>query len=386
MSDFDYYEVLGVSKTATADELKHAYRTQAMKYHPDRNPNNPEAETKFKEINEAYDVLKDEQKRAAYDRYGKQAFQNGGMGGGNPFGGGFGFDFSGSGGFSDIFGDIFSEFMGGNARQRNNPNAPLDGADLRYNLDISLDEAYNGVEKEIMVPHAEVCDACHGRGTEDGQEAPVCPTCHGRGKIQSQKGGFFIVETTCPTCKGKGRIVKSPCKKCHGEGLIHTEKQIKIKIPAGIETDTRMRVAGGGEAGLRGGQDGDLYVFINVAPHKLYSREGANLYTTVPVSMACAALGGKVEIPSIDGRSILINVPAGTQTNQQLKVAGEGMPIIRSKRKGDLFVRFAVETPVNLSKRQKELLEEFRSLSEDDKCQPQTKGFMDKIKDLFKAA
>ena len=385
MSDFDYYEVLGVSKTATADELKHAYRIQAMKYHPDRNPDDPEAESKFKEINEAYDVLKDEQKRAAYDRYGKQAFQNGGMGGGNPFGGGFGFDFNG-GGLGDIFGDIFSEFMGGGARQRSNPNAPQDGADLRYNLTVTLEEAYNGVEKEITVPHAEVCEDCHGFGTADGKEAPVCTTCHGRGKVQSQKGGFFIVETTCPTCKGKGRIVKESCKKCHGEGLIHTEKQIKIKIPAGVETDTRMRVAGGGEAGLRGGQDGDLYVFIDVIPHKLYSREGANLYTTVPISMACAALGGKVEIPSIDGRSILINVPAGTQTNQQLKVGNEGMPIIRSKHKGDLFVRFAVETPVNLSKRQKELLEEFRALSEDDKCQPQTKGFMDKIKDLFKAA
>lgn len=382
MSDTDYYEILGVSKTATTDELKRAYRSQAMKYHPDRNPNNPDAEAKFKEINEAYDVLKDEQKRAAYDRYGKQAFQSGGMGGGNPFGG-FGFDFSGaSGGFSDIFGDIFSEFMGG-GRQQRNPNAPQDGADLRYNLDITLEEAFNGVEKEITVPHAELCEDCHGHGTADGKEAPVCSTCHGRGKIQSQKGGFFIVETTCPTCKGKGRVVKESCKKCHGEGLIHAEKQIKIKIPAGIETDTRMRVAGAGESGLRGGQNGDLYVFINVLPHKLYVREGANLYTTVPVSMACAALGGKIEIPSIDGRKINIDVPVGTQTNQQQKVSNEGMPIIRSKRKGDLFVRFAVETPVNLNKRQKELLEEFRSLSKDENCQPQTKGFMDKIKDLF---
>ncbi|MBR1605388.1 MAG: molecular chaperone DnaJ [Alphaproteobacteria bacterium] len=385
MSDTDYYEILGVSKTASTDELKRAYRSQAMKYHPDRNPDNPEAEAKFKEINEAYDVLKDEQKRAAYDRYGKQAFQNGGMGGGNPFGG-FGFDFSGAtGGFGDIFGDIFSEFMGG-GRQARNPNAPQDGADLRYNLDISLEEAFTGVEKEITVPHSALCENCHGHGTEDGKEAPVCTTCHGRGKVQSQKGGFFIVETTCPTCKGKGRIVKSACKKCRGEGIIHAEKQIKIKIPAGIESDTRMRVAGGGEAGLRGGQDGDLYVFINVLPHKLYAREGANLYTTVPVSMACAALGGKIDIPSIDGRDIKIDVPVGTQTNQQQKVSNEGMPIIRSSRKGDLYVRFAVETPVNLSKKQKELLEEFRSLDKDDTCQPQTKGFMDKIKDLFNVA
>jgi len=383
MSDKDYYEVLGVSKTATADELKRAYHSQAMKYHPDRNPNDPEAEVRFKEINEAYDVLKDEQKRAAYDRYGKQAFQNGGMCGGNPFGG-FGFDFNGAGGFSDMFSDIFSEFMGG-GRQRSNPNAPQDGADLRYNLDVTLEEAFNGIEKEITIPHAEICEECHGHGTEDGKEAPICTTCHGRGKVQSQKGGFFIVETTCPTCKGKGKIVKSACKKCRGEGLLHGEKQIKIKIPAGIESDTRMRVAGAGETGLRGGQNGDLYVFINVLPHQLYAREGANLYTTVPVSMACAALGGKMEIPSIDGRSINVNIPVGTQTNQQIKISGEGMPIIRSKHKGDLFVRFVVETPVNLSARQKELLEEFRSLSEDDKCQPQSKGFMDKIKELFKS-
>lgn len=385
MSDTDYYEVLGVAKTASTDELKRAYRSMAMKYHPDRNPNNPEAEAKFKEINEAYDVLKDEQKRAAYDRYGKQAFQNGGMGGGNPFSG-FGFDFNGAtGGFGDIFGDIFSEFMGGGRKARN-PNAPQDGADLRYNLDITLEEAFTGIEKEITVPHAEICEDCHGYGTEDGKEAPICTTCHGRGKIQSQKGGFFIVETTCPTCKGKGRVVKSACKKCHGEGLIHSEKQIKIKIPAGIESDTRMRVAGAGEAGLRGGQSGDLYVFINVLPHKLYVREGANLYTTVPVSMACAALGGKIDIPSIDGRDIKVDVPVGTQTNQQQKVSNEGMPIVRSSRKGDLFVRFVVETPVNLNKRQKELLEEFRSLDKDDSCQPQTKGFMDKIKDLFNVA
>lgn len=383
MSDFDYYEVLGVSKTATADELKRAYRSMAMKYHPDRNPDNPDAEARFKEINEAYDVLKDDQKRAAYDRFGKQAFQ-GGMGGGNPFGG-FGFDFAGgAGGFGDIFSDIFSEFMGG-GRQSSQRSYAQDGADLRYNLEISLEEAFSGVEKEITVPHAEVCDKCNGHGTEDGKEAPICTTCHGHGKVRTQKGGFFIVETTCPTCNGKGRIVKSACKKCRGEGLVHSEKQIKIKIPAGIESDTRMRVAGAGEAGIRGGQDGDLYVFISIAPHKLYAREGANLYTTVPVSMACAALGGKMEIPSVDGRSIEIDIPVGTQTNQQIKISDEGMPTIRSKRKGDLFVRFAVETPVNLTSKQKELLREFQSLSENDNCQPQSKSFMDKVKDLFKS-
>lgn len=380
MSDFDYYEVLGVARTASADELKRAYRSQAMKYHPDRNP---DAEARFKEINEAYDVLKDEQKRAAYDRYGKQAFQ-GGMGGGNPFGG-FGFDFSGgAGGFSDIFGDIFSDFMGG-GRASDRQNYAQDGADLRYNLDITLEEAFAGVEKEITVPHSEVCEDCHGHGTADGKEAPVCATCQGHGKIRTQKGGFFIVETTCPDCKGRGRVVKSACKKCRGEGLIHSEKQIKVKIPAGIESDTRMRVTGAGEAGLRGGRDGDLYVFVNVLPHKLYAREGANLYISVPVSMACAALGGKMEIPSVDGRSIQIDIPVGTQTNQQLKVGGEGMPTIRSRQKGDLFVRFVVETPVNLSARQKELLEEFQKLGGDEQCQPQSRGFMDKVKDLFRS-
>ena len=382
MSDFDYYEVLGVSKTATPDELKRAYRSMAMKYHPDRNPDNPDAEARFKEINEAYDVLKDDQKRAAYDRFGKQAFQNG-MGGGNPFGG-FGFDFGGAGGFGDIFGDIFSEFMGG-GRQSGTRSYAQNGADLRYNLDITLEEAFLGVEKEITVPHSEVCEECHSHGTADGKEAPICPTCQGRGKVHTQKGGFFIVETTCPNCKGKGRVVKSACKKCKGEGLIHSEKQIKIKIPAGIESDTRMRVAGAGEAGLRGGHDGDLYVFINVLAHKLYVREGSNLYTTVPVSMTCAALGGKIEIPSIDGRSLNIDIPVGTQTNQQIKVSHEGMPTIRSNKKGDLFIRFMVETPVNLSSRQKELLREFQELNKDDKCQPQSKGFMEKVKDLFKS-
>lgn len=382
MTEKDYYEVLEVSKTANADEIKKSYRRLAMKYHPDRNPGDAEAELHFKEINEAYEVLKDEQKRAAYDRYGKQAFQ-GGMGG-NPFGG-FEFNFGGAGGFSDIFSDIFSEFMGG-GRNDDNRNYAQHGADLRYNLEISLEEAYNGVEKEITLPHAEVCEDCHGHGTADGKEAPICTTCHGHGKVHAQKGGFFIVETTCPTCKGKGRIVKDSCKKCHGEGVVHTEKQLKIKIPAGIESDTRMRVAGAGEAGRRGGRDGDLYVFININRHNLYSREGANLYMTVPVSMACAALGGKMQIAGIDGRSLDVSVPAGTQTGQQLKISGEGMPVIRSKKRGDLFIRFMVETPVNLNSRQKELLTEFQKLSEDTTCQPEAKGFMDRMKDFFKSA
>ncbi len=381
MTEKDYYELLEVAKTASGEEIKKSYRRLAMKYHPDRNPGDKEAETRFKEINEAYEVLKDEQKRAAYDRYGHQAFQ-GGMGGGNPFGG-FEFNF-GSGAFSDIFSDIFSEFTGG-GRSRKNAYAER-GADLRYNLEITLEEAFYGIEKEITIPGSEVCESCHGFGTKDGKEAPICPTCRGSGKVHTQHAGFFVVETTCPHCQGKGRLVKEPCKKCGGAGAVAKEKQIKLKIPAGIESDTRMRIAGAGEAGLRGGENGDLYVFITVKPHKLYLREGANLYARIPISMTCAALGGKMTIPAIDGEKIELEIIPGTQNDQQLKVKNQGMTILRSKSRGDLFVKLRVETPVNLTARQKELLEEFRALSPDDSCQPEAKGFFDKIKDLFKMA
>ena len=382
-TETDYYELLEVSKTASADEIKKSYRKLAMKYHPDRNPGDKEVETKFKEINEAYEVLKDEQKRAAYDRYGHQAFTGGMNGaGGNPFGG-FEFNF-GTGGFSDVFSDIFSEFMGGGRRQ-NNPNAPERGADLRYNLEISLEEAFSGVEKEIKIPTTKVCEACHGHGTADGKEAEICPNCHGRGKIQRQQGGFFIVETTCPKCGGTGKIIKDKCNKCHGEGYIAHEKMLKIKIPAGVEDETRMRISKEGEAGLRGGENGDLYVFISVKDHKLYSREGSNLYASIPISMTCAALGGKIEIPAIDGEKIELEIEAGTQNEQIAKIKGKGMTIMRSHQRGDLFVKLRVETPVNLTERQKELLKEFQSISEENSCQPEAKGFFDKIKDMFVA-
>ena len=380
-SETDYYERLEVSKDASGEEIKKAYRRLAMKYHPDRNPGDKEAEAKFKEINEAYDVLKDDQKRAAYDRYGHQAFANGGMGGGNPFNG---FDFNfGGGGFSDIFSDIFSDFMGG-GRNGSQHSQAQDGADLRYNLEISLEEAFSGVEKEIKIPGTIACEECHGHGTADGKEAPVCPTCHGSGKIRTQHG-FMIMETTCPKCHGEGRVVKEACKKCHGEGVIHNEKTLKIKIPAGIEDNMRMRIAGEGQSGIRGGQNGDLYVFISVKEHKLFVREGANLYVRVPISMTCAALGGRIEIPGINGDKIEVEVPAGTQTDQQKRISGAGMPIIRSARRGDIFVRFRVETPTHLTTRQKELLEEFREISKDEDCQPEAKGFFDKLKDLFVA-
>lgn len=381
MTERDYYEILGVNKGANADEIKKSFRKLAMQYHPDRNPNDKEAEAKFKEINEAYEVLKDEQKRAAYDRFGHQAF-SGGQGGGNPFGGGFNFDFGGAGGFADIFSEVFSEFVGGGRGRRQ--SYAQRGQDVRYNLSISLEEAFSGLEKEISIPSTETCEECHGHGTKDGKEAPVCANCGGSGKIRIQQG-FFVVEQTCPHCKGSGRVVKDACSKCKGKGFINKQKNIKVKIPAGIEDETRMRIAGGGEAGIRGGESGDLYVFVSVKPHKLYEREGANLYTRIPISMCCAALGGTIEIPSIDGSKIELKIDAGAQSDQVVKIKNRGMPIIRSDRKGDLFVKLRVETPVNLSAKQKELLEEFRAISKDDKCQPESKSFFDKIKDLFAA-
>lgn len=377
----DYYEVLEVSRTAGGEEIKKAFRRLAMQYHPDRNPGNKEAEQKFKEINEAYEVLKDEQKRAAYDRYGHQAFANGSGGpGGNPFGG-FDFNFGGAGGFADIFSDVFSEFMGGGRRQQ---SYAVRGADVRYNMEITLEEAFAGIEKEVTIPSSETCEECHGHGTKDGKPAPVCPHCQGSGKVRLQKG-FFVVEQACPQCGGSGHKVGDVCPKCKGRGAINKEKVIKIKIPAGIEDDTRMRIPGGGEAGIRGGDNGDLYVFVSVKTHKLYTRDGASLYTRVPISMCCAALGGTIEIPAVNGEKIELKIAPGAQNDDVIKVKNEGMTILRSSRRGDLFVKLRVETPVSLSARQKELLEEFRSISKDDKCQPEAKSFFDKIKDLFAA-
>lgn len=380
MTEKDYYEVLEVSKDASGDEIKKSFRRLAMQYHPDRNPGNKEAETKFKEINEAYEVLKDEQKRAAYDRYGHQAFANGGMGGGNPFGG---FDFGGgAGGFADIFSEVFSEFVG-RGRGAGRTYAQR-GQDVRYNMSLTLEEAFTGLEKEITLPSTETCETCHGHGTKDGKEAPICPYCKGSGKMRMQQG-FFVVEQDCPQCKGTGRMVKDACPDCKGKGFVKKQKTIKVKIPAGVEDGMRVRVQGGGEAGIRGGESGDLYVFVSVKEHKLYEREGANLYARIPISMCCAALGGSIEIPSIDGSKIDVKVSAGAQSDQVIKVKNQGMSMVRSERRGDLFVKLHVETPVNLSARQKELLEEFRAIGKEESCQPEAKGFFDKIKDLFAA-
>ena len=305
MADTEYYDLLEVDPRASADEIKKAYRKQAMKYHPDRNPGDKEAEQKFKEINEAYEVLRDEQKRAAYDHYGKAGL--GGMGGGNPFGGGFDF----SGGFADVFNDIFADFMGGGKGGR--ASYSQRGSDLRYNLNISLEKAFNGSEEEIVVPTTIACEKCHGHGTKDGKMPDQCPTCHGSGKVRRQQGGFFVFETTCPTCGGSGYAVKDVCSECHGAGQKKINKKLKVKIEPGTDSNMRIRLRGEGMAGVHGGENGDLYVGIVVEPHRLYERNGNDLYTAVPISVSCAILGGSVNIPGIDGKKVEVKVPAGTQ-------------------------------------------------------------------------
>lgn len=369
MSDTEYYDLLEVSKSASQDEIKRAFRKQAMKYHPDRNPGDKEAEQRFKQINEAYEVLKDEQKRAAYDHYGKAGL--GGMGGG--------FDFSG--GFADVFNDIFSEFMGGNAGRSSYSQR---GSDLRYNLNITLEQAFNGCEEEIVVPTTENCEKCHGHGTKNGEKPSECPTCHGSGKVRRQQGGFFVFETICPTCGGSGYAVTDPCPECRGLGQRKINKKLKIKIKPGVETNMRIRIAGEGMAGIHGGENGDLYVGIIVEPHKLYERNGNDLYTAVPVSVSCAILGGMVEIPGIDGQKVEVKVPAGTQNDTLIKVKGEGMHHYDSEKRGDLYVNIKVIIPTKLTEKQRKLMEEFRTECNDDKSQPEIKGFFDKIADLFK--
>lgn len=375
----DYYQTLEVTKTADGETIKKSYRRLAMKYHPDKNPGCKESEEKFKYICEAYEVLKDEQKRAAYDRYGHEAFKknasNGG-GGGNPFGFDFGF---GTGGFSDVFSDIFSEFMGGsNGGRGQNPNSARRGDDLQYELHISLEQAFAGVEKEINLARMKECKKCNGHGTKDGKEAQICSNCKGSGRIRVQRG-FFVMEEACPHCHGEGRIVKEACSECHGNGYIKTYDDIKISIPAGIDNGTRVRLSGGGNEGVRGGPSGDLYIFVSINSHKIYEREGAHLYAEIPLSMVNAALGTKIEIPGLGGETLEVNIPTGSQYGAQVKLKGKGMPYLRSENRGDLLVHLKVEVPKKLTERQKELLEEFREISEDES----SKGFFDKIKDLF---
>jgi len=377
MAKRDYYDVLGASKGASAEELKKAYRTKAKELHPDRNTDNPNAEAQFKEINEAYDVLKDADKKAAYDRYGHAAFEGGrGPGGG---GGGNG-DFGAS--FSDVFEDLFGDFMGrgGQGAQGGRRSRAQRGSDLRYNLRVSLEESFKGVQKTITVPSAVACDVCSGTGAEGGAEPVTCPTCSGMGKVRSQQG-FFTVERTCPTCAGAGQTIKNPCKSCGGAGRTEKERSLSVNIPAGVETGTRIRLSGEGEAGMRGGPTGDLYIFIETREHAIFKRDGVNLFITIPVSMITAALGGEVEVPTIDGGKSRVKVPAGTQAGKQLRLRGKGMPALRGGGAGDMLIELAVETPVNLTTKQKELLEEFEKLAADNN--PEGSSFFAKVKGFW---
>ena len=376
MAKRDFYEVLGISRGASGDEIKKAYRSKAKELHPDRNQDNPDSEAKFKDVNEAYEVLKDDTKKAAYDRFGHAAF-DGRMGGGGrgPQGNG---DFASA--FSDVFEDLFGDFMGGRGGGGGGRTRAQRGSDLRYNLRVTLEEAYKGIQKTISVPTALNCGACNGTGAEGGSEPQTCPTCSGMGKVRAQQG-FFTVERTCPTCNGAGQIVKNPCKICHGAGRTEKERALSVNIPAGVETGTRIRLGGEGEAGLRGGPAGDLYIFIEVREHAIFQRESVNLYCRIPVSMATAALGGDVEVPTIDGGRSLMKVPAGSQTGKQMRLRGKGMPALRGGGTGDMMIEIAVETPINLTTRQKELLREFEDLSENNN--PEGSSFFQKVRGFW---
>ncbi|MFC0244755.1 molecular chaperone DnaJ [Falsochrobactrum ovis] len=369
----DYYEALGVERTADEKTLKSAFRKLAMQYHPDRNPNDPEAERKFKEIGEAYETLKDPQKRAAYDRFGHAAFENGGMGGGFGAGG-----FGGAGGFADIFEDIFGEMMGGGRRRSGGRER---GADLRYNMEVTLEEAFTGKAAQIRVPTSITCDECTGSGAKPGSQPTTCTTCGGIGRVRASQG-FFSVERTCPTCNGRGEIIKDPCEKCHGQGRVTQERTLSVNIPAGIEDGTRIRLAGEGEAGSRGGPSGDLYIFLSIKPHEFFQRDGADLYCKVPISMTTAALGGQFEVSTLDGTQTRVKVPEGTQNARQFRLRGKGMPVLRQSAFGDLYIQIDIETPQNLSKRQRELLEEFEALSSKENS-PKSAGFFARMKDFF---
>lgn len=383
MAESDYYKILGVDRGASADEIKQAYRKLAMKYHPDQNKDNPDAENKFKEINAAYNVLKDDQKRAAYDRFGSAAFEGGGPSGFNPggFGGAAGFNMGGA--FSDIFEDMFGDIMGGAARAR---SGPARGQDVQYGLEISLDDAFKGKEVTIKIALNEECETCKGSGAEPGTGQASCDTCGGQGRVRQQQG-FFTIERTCPSCRGAGNVIKSPCKSCGGQGVTQKEKGLKLKIPAGVDNGRRIRLAGEGQAGRRGGPKGDLYVLVTIKPHKFFRRENADLYCRVPIPITKAALGGDVEVPSIDGTRSKIKVPPGTQSGQQFRLKGKGMTMLKSEARGDMYAEIYVETPVNLDKKQQELLRQLDKTIGDGeagrKHSPESSGFFTKVRELW---
>lgn len=376
MSKRDYYEVLGVTRTVTEVELKVAFRKKAMEHHPDKNPGDQMAEIRFKEVNEAYQILSDSNKRAAYDRLGHAAFE---QGGGGPFGGG-GFQ-GGFGGASmgDIFEDLFGEVFGG--RRGGGGGGRERGADIRHNLEITLDEAFTGKAATLKVPTSITCDTCSGTGAKPGSKPKKCATCGGMGRVRASQG-FFAIERTCPSCHGRGETIEDPCRSCMGAGRVTRERTLSINIPAGVEDGTRIRLSGEGEAGVRGGPPGDLYVFLALKPHGLFQRDGADLFARIPLSMVAAALGTEISVPTLDGTDAKVRIPEGTQSGKQFRIKGKGMPILRSKDRGDLFIQTVVETPQNLTKRQKELLREFDEGSS-KATQPEAAGFFSRIKKDF---
>lgn len=375
----DLYKILGVEKTASKEDIKKAFRKLAMKLHPDRNPDDKEAEEKFKEAKAAYDILSDDQKRATYDRFGFDAAKgNGGAGGFGGFGGG------GAGAsFSDIFGDMFGDIFGGGGAGRTNANRQNRGRDLAYELDLSLEEAVSGVEKTIRIPTFVVCDNCNGSGATEKSTKHTCSTCQGSGQVRMQQG-FFSIAQVCPTCNGKGEMIENPCEKCHGAGRVHEQRVLDVSIPAGVDTGDRVRLQGKGEAGEMGAPAGDLFIEIRVRKHAIFTRDGDDLHCEMPISIATACLGGEIEVPTLDGK-VALNIPAETQTHKTFRLRGKGVKSVRSHSTGNLFCKVVVETPINLSKHQKQLLEEFeRSLKDGGKRHaPKERGFLDSVKDFF---
>lgn len=367
-AEIDFYELLEVDRSADDAAIKSSYRKLAMRYHPDKNPGCADSEARFKAINQAYDCLKDPQKRAAYDRFGHEAFQNAGMGGSGSAGQGFG-------DFGDIFESIFGSAFGGGRQQARR------GADLRYDMEIGLDEAYHGKQVEIEIEVSQSCDPCGGQGAEPGTGTRRCNLCGGHGKVRAQQG-FFMVERTCPTCHGRGEVIEKPCRACGGEGRVDRPQRLDVNVPPGVDSGTRIRVAGKGEAGPFGSPPGDLYIFLHVRRHKVFEREGTTLITRAPITFTTAALGGEIEIPGLDGARHKIEIPAGIQSGKQLRKRGAGMPVLQGRGHGDLVVEIAVETPTKLTARQKELLRELQATETGEEC-PQSKGFFERIKEAW---
>lgn len=377
MAKRDYYEVLGVPRNADEAALKSAFRKLAMKYHPDKNPGDDEAEKSFKEINEAYEALKDPQKRAAYDQFGHAAFEGGGPGG-RGAGAGFGQDFASS--MSDIFEDLFSDFVGGRGRPRQRGSRER-GADLRYNMEISLEDGYRGKTAQIRVPTSVTCDTCGGSGAKAGTQPKTCSMCGGAGKVRASQG-FFTVERVCTSCQGRGQVIADPCPTCTGSGRVSRERTLSVNIPAGVEDGTRIRLAGEGEAGVRAAPAGDLYIFLSIKPHELFQRDGADLFCRVPISMVSAGLGGQVEVPTVEGGRTRVKIPEGTQSGKQFRLRGKGMPIMRTNQYGDMYIQTVVETPRNLNRKQRDLLKQFEDAST-AQTHPDSSGFFTRVKEFW---